>query len=103
MRQVNISTLKNNLSAILATLEHEGSVVVTDRDRPVAELRRIPVETEPVEAKLAELERAGIIRRPARRWTPDSLKEFLDTHQPARPLLPVDMVQGMVEEREAGW
>jgi|GEM_PF-3989471 len=65
MRRVNVSTLKNNLSKILASLEKEGPVLVMDRTKPVGELRVPPPpsrESE-FEAKLEEMERKGLVRR----------------------------------------
>ena len=100
MRRVNISTLKNNLSAILATLETEGAVTVTDRDRPVAELRPLPPSLD--ENHWDRLEREGIIRRPAKRWTPEEVQAFLKS-PPAQPSVPVDMVQAIIDERGEGW
>ncbi len=80
MRRVNISTLKNNLSAILATLETEGAVTITNRGRPVAELRPLPPTLG--EDHWNRLEREGIIRQPAKKWTPEEAQEFLRTHPP---------------------
>jgi len=44
MRQVKIAELKDNLSRYLRAVERGASVVVTDRDRPVARLVPVLVE-----------------------------------------------------------
>lgn len=65
MKSAKISELKNNLSKFLAYVRRGGTVRVFDRDRPVADL--VPCragENGPAaEAVLAELERAGVVRR----------------------------------------
>ncbi|MCX6590736.1 MAG: type II toxin-antitoxin system prevent-host-death family antitoxin [Acidobacteria bacterium] len=100
MRRVNISTLKNNLSAILATLEPEGPVMVTVRNRPVAELRPLPPLLD--EDHWARLEREGLIRRPAKRWTPEDVQEFLRMHPPVETVQPANVLQALLEERSEG-
>ena len=101
MRRVNISTLKNNLSAILATLESEGAITVTDRDRPVAELRPLPLLLD--EDHWARLEREGVIRRPAQKWTPEEVQEFLRMHPPVETVQSANVLQALLDERSEGW
>jgi antitoxin (DNA-binding transcriptional repressor) of toxin-antitoxin stability system len=66
MKQAKISDLKNNLSRYLAYVRRGGVVRVFDRDSPVAELvplgRREGAGTE-IDARLAGLERRGVVRR----------------------------------------
>ena len=65
MRSVKIGDAKNNLSRHLAYVRRGGRVRIFDRDTPVADL--VPVEqVDPSDADaqlLAELERAGLVRR----------------------------------------
>lgn len=56
-----MSELKNSLSAYLARVKAGESVLVLDRGIPVARLE--PARDVPDDARLARLERAGIVRR----------------------------------------
>lgn len=60
MHIATISETKNNLSALLDRVRAGESVVILDRDRPVA--RIVPVR-EADDAHLADLERRGLLRR----------------------------------------
>lgn len=62
MHAATISETKNNLSALLDRVRAGESVVILDRDRPVA--RIVPVR-EADDAHLADLERRGLLRRGA--------------------------------------
>lgn len=61
MRVATITQLKNGMSAIIDRVRAGESVLILDRDVPVARLE--PVPPAPDDARLARLERAGIIRR----------------------------------------
>lgn len=66
MKRATISETKNQLSALLDRVRHGESVLVTDRGRPVARLEPIAgADAGSDEARLARLERAGVIRRAA--------------------------------------
>lgn len=64
MKKASITETKNRLSALIDAVRHGESVLIMDRDKPVARLE--PVSTgnaaEP-EGYLAQLERNGIIRQ----------------------------------------
>ncbi len=97
MRQAKIANLKNNLSRYLDHVRRGGSVIVLDRDRPVARLVPLPLDgASGASDRLARLERHGLIRRGAgtRSATPK-------TRKPTR--LPGGVLRGLLEEREAGW
>ncbi|MBI4238678.1 MAG: type II toxin-antitoxin system prevent-host-death family antitoxin [Deltaproteobacteria bacterium] len=75
MSTINISSLKNQLSAVLRRVRRGEEVLVMDRDRPVARLSPARHHGVPGDdaAFLAELERRGVItpaarRRPTRQW-----------------------------------
>jgi prevent-host-death family protein len=61
-----ISQARNHLSELLASVKRGESVLILERDRPIA--RIVPVEPagRDDDERLAELERRGIIRRAAR-------------------------------------
>ncbi|MDQ2917172.1 MAG: type II toxin-antitoxin system prevent-host-death family antitoxin [Pseudomonadota bacterium] len=63
MKTATISHAKNHLSELLAGVKRGESVLILERDRPIARL--VPVERDDDE-RLADLERRGIIRRAAR-------------------------------------
>ena len=65
MRTVGLKILKNKLSEYIRMVEAGETVLVTDRDRVVAELRP-PHERGPLasDAQLAELVRRGVLAPP---------------------------------------
>jgi prevent-host-death family protein len=69
MNQINVSTLKNNLSAILRQVKKGETVIVIDRDQPVAKLSRITAEDTAADGDLLlkELHRKGLARPPKSR------------------------------------
>jgi prevent-host-death family protein len=66
MKTATISHAKNHLSELLAGVKRGESVLILERDRPIA--RIVPVEPSEREddERLADLERRGIIRRAAK-------------------------------------
>ncbi|MEX2647478.1 MAG: type II toxin-antitoxin system prevent-host-death family antitoxin [Alphaproteobacteria bacterium] len=65
MQRATISELKNRLSAYLRRVKAGETVVVFDRDRPVARLEPIGGPRE-VDERLARLEMSGLVNRPTR-------------------------------------
>src|SRR5258705_2819747 len=68
MKTATISETKNGLSALLDRVQHGESILITDRNRPVARLEPVVSagDAGPDEGRLARLERAGVIRRARR-------------------------------------
>lgn len=99
MKTVNISYLKNNLSAIIAKLRSSGRIVVMDRDTPVAYLisAKDAGSKREDDSRIGALERLGIVRRPPR----DADLKILDA-PPPRTETKVDAVKLLLEEREQG-
>jgi antitoxin (DNA-binding transcriptional repressor) of toxin-antitoxin stability system len=94
MEKATISELKNRLSAYLKKVRAGETVLILDRDTPVARLERILADENP-DDRLARLERSGLVRR-ARR--PLSLE---DLRAPA-PQAKQSVVDAMIEERRSG-
>jgi antitoxin (DNA-binding transcriptional repressor) of toxin-antitoxin stability system len=97
MKQAKIAILKNNLSRYLAHVRGGGSVLVLDRDRPVARLVPLPShDARGASERLARLERQGLIRR-----------GMIGRGARAAPRSPVRLpgggLRGLLEERERGW
>jgi len=66
MKTARIAELKNNLSRYLDHVRAGGTVMVLDRDAPVAQIVPLPqaaITSKGDEARLARLERRGLIRR----------------------------------------
>lgn len=74
MERATIAELKNHLSAYLRKVKAGETVVVLERDRPIARLERISGADDP-EGRLARLEAAGLIQRPVRPLRIEALRE----------------------------
>jgi antitoxin (DNA-binding transcriptional repressor) of toxin-antitoxin stability system len=98
MERAKIGELKNRLSAYLGHVKGGGTVVVLDRDRPVAQI--VPVtgrlENGRDRGRLERLERRGLIRRGS-----GKLPGWLGTRRP--PRLRGSVLRDLVRERESGW
>ena len=76
--RVSIGRLKARLSEYLNRVRAGEPVLVTDRGKPVARL--VPLEGEPaIEARVASLAQAGLVRRPETKLPDD----FLDMTRPS--------------------
>jgi antitoxin (DNA-binding transcriptional repressor) of toxin-antitoxin stability system len=94
MEKATISELKNHLSAYLKKVRAGHTVLVLDRDQPVARLER--VDSGPhADDRLARLERAGLLRR-ARSPLPIEM-----LRSPA-PKARTSVVQALLDERREG-
>ena len=104
MKKAKIAELRNGLSRYLDHVRAGGSVVVYDRDTPIAEI--VPLTRSKTrskkdldEARLPRLEAKGAIRR----GTGD-FAAWLKAHKPIKfPGGPAGVVQALLDERESGW
>jgi len=97
VKKAKIAHLKNNLSRYLEHVRGGGSVLVLDRDQPVARL--IPLSQSGAGGaadRLARLERQGLIRRGS-----GGRLAGLAMRKPAS--LPGGVLRGLLEERERSW
>ncbi|MCZ6868532.1 MAG: type II toxin-antitoxin system Phd/YefM family antitoxin [Gammaproteobacteria bacterium] len=62
MEKATISQVKNRLSAYLKKVRAGQTILILDRDEPIARLERVRAEEHP-DDRLARLERAGLVRR----------------------------------------
>jgi len=62
MQKVSISQLKNGLSAYLKKVRAGQSLLILDRNEPIAVLERVDFDELP-EGRLARLTQSGIVRR----------------------------------------
>ena len=100
MKSAKIAELKNNLSRYLDHVKAGGSVVVLERDRPVAQI--VPLSGRSGrraggdDARLARLERRGVIRRGT-----GGLPDWLGRRRP--PRLRGSVLKDLLAERGSGW
>jgi len=101
MKTVGIRELKNNLSRYLRTIQAGERVLITDRGRPVAELRSpepITHAEDPHMATYNRLMREGVIR-PGRGGDPFAKWPPMGTFN-----LPPGTAQRLIDEdRDEGW
>ncbi len=93
MKKAKIGELKNNLSRYLDYVRGGGSVLVLDRDQPVAQI--IPSRGAGRDERLARLERRGLIRRGAGglpRWLERKAAKVRGS-----------VLRDLLEERRSGW
>lgn len=98
MIETNISTLKNELSAILRKVRKGEEVIILDRNQPVAKISKLQEAPKPQndEALMAELERRGMIKRATKK--PVSL-EWLQKNM-VRLKSGASAVEALLKDRE---
>jgi prevent-host-death family protein len=79
---VGVAELRQNLSRYLRRVERGERLVVTDRNRPVAELGPLPATGSALDRLIAE----GRVSRPTRRGLPEALELDGDPHALSRAL-----------------
>lgn len=96
MEKVSVSKLKDQLSAYLKKVRDGQTVLVTDRNEPVA--RIVPVTKVATDAeRIARLVQLGIVAMP--KSPPLSIEEI----RRMRPLAPgARLLEALLEERESG-
>lgn len=96
MNTATISFTKNNLSALLDRVRHGETITILDRDKPVA--RIVPIERTSDtawEARLAELERRGVLRRGT-----GKVADWILREPPPKPSSGYSIVDEVLRERE---
>ena len=99
MKKAGIAALKNNLSRYLDQVSGGESILVMDRNRPVAQIVPLPSNGRGLvaeEDRLARLERKGLIRR----GSTGSLK-WLAKRRPVK--LKGSVLRDLLDERRSGW
>lgn len=66
MKMATISQAKNRLSELLAGVKRGETVLILERERPIARIVPVEPSERDDDERLADLERRGIIRRAAR-------------------------------------
>src|SRR5437899_12444264 len=98
MRTASITQAKNNLSRLIKQVRHGESVLILDRNIPVARLEPLaPGSNDADEAKLLDLERRGLLKRGTGKLSQDFWTRPL-------PKFKKSVVHALLEERrEARW
>jgi len=97
MKRARIAELKNNLSRYLDHVRAGGSVIVVDREQPVAQI--VPLRSprgRPVDDPLTRLERRGLVRRGT-----GGLPAGIGRRR--RPRLRGSVLKDLLQERARGW
>jgi antitoxin (DNA-binding transcriptional repressor) of toxin-antitoxin stability system len=99
VKSAKIADLKNNLSRYLEHVKAGGSVLVFERDQPVAQI--VPLygprsARAGRDVRLARLERRGVIRRGT-----GGLPDWLGRRRP--PRLRGSVLKDLLAERGSGW
>ena len=98
MEKTTISQLKARLSAYLKKVRAGQTILILDRDEPVARLERVGTgggEGSPGDDRLLRLERAGLVRRATRRLS-------LERVRAAAPRAGASVVDALLEDRRSG-
>ena len=101
MKSASVTETRNRLSAILDQVKEGETYLILEHGKPVARLEPVrEVEGKSAEeARLADLERRGIITRHGSGRIP---KELVDK-PPIKLPKGVSAVRAVLEEREEGW
>ena len=97
MTKASISEAKNRLSALIDLVRQGETVIITDRDQPVAQLAPLPVSALGENARLAGLERAGLVKRPRTTASKAAFRKL-----PPMPEAQADVLGALVAERADG-
>jgi prevent-host-death family protein len=94
MKIANIATAKNHFSRIIEQVKQGETIVITDRNRPVAQIRPLAAGEMPLEP----LHASGLLSPPQ---TTLNVAAFIAA---ARPLMPASssLRDAILEEREGG-
>ncbi len=94
METATISEIKNRLSAYLKMVRAGRTVLILDRNQPVARLERVEGTTRS-DDRFARLERTGQLRRPVARIPLEALRE-------TPPEAQRSVLEALLEERREG-
>jgi prevent-host-death family protein len=95
VKRATISETKNNLSALIRRVRNGETILILDRDTPVARLTPISLDETKDEELLARLEKDGVIRRGTGRYPKSILEE-----DPPRPRKGGSAVAALLKDRE---
>lgn len=94
MRTASISSAKNKLSSLIDLVRKGETVIITDRDQPVAQLAPLSADQLDDGSRLAELERSGLVRR-----SPATAQRGLLRKLPPMPEQDADLLTALLSDR----
>jgi prevent-host-death family protein len=104
MRSVNIAELKNRLSTYITYAKAGETIVIRDRNTPVAQIIPLAASSQPVPdvagdftEEERELAAAGILRLPEKPWNIEAFD-----HLPLANVEGDALTRALLEEREEG-
>jgi prevent-host-death family protein len=99
MKKAGIAELKNNLSRYLDHVKSGETVLVVDRNQPIAQiipLQKAARSAASVEGRVARLERKGLIRRGT-----GGAEKWLAKRRPLK--VRGSVLKDLLDERRSGW
>ena len=97
MKIASITQTKNQLSALLDAVKQGETVLIVDRDRPVARLEPIAAGPSDPEGGLARLERTGMVRR-----SKSATRNRLLLEPPPKAMKGASILDALLKERGEG-
>lgn len=94
MERATISQVKNHLSSYLKKVRAGQSILILDRNHPVARIEPVAIEDDP-EGRLASLARQGLVKLPTKPVPVEMLKS-------APPIRASGVLEALLEERRTG-
>jgi prevent-host-death family protein len=101
MRTVNVAELKNKLSAYLGYAKAGETVIVRDRNRPIAKL--VPFVAEGATEEELELVARGILKLPEKPMDWEAFDKLPIAVLSGAAAGTDAVTRGLLEEREEGW
>ncbi|TVR49023.1 MAG: type II toxin-antitoxin system prevent-host-death family antitoxin [Puniceicoccaceae bacterium] len=93
MKTASIATAKNQLSHLLQQVRRGETILITDRNRPVAQLQPVPNDA----SSLKEVQAAGLLAPPTGKSL--DVKAFLAQPRP-RPAAKGSLTSAVLQDRE---
>lgn len=94
MERATISQVKNHLSSYIRKVRAGQSILILDRDEPVARIEPIAIEDDP-EGRLVCMAREGLLKLPTQPVPIKMLKS-------ATPIRVTGVLEALLEERRTG-
>lgn len=98
VKKATISVAKNNLSRLIAAVKRGETVLIFDRDKPVARLEPVTLDPELGSSVLSDLVKRGLVAPPRH---PLDVAAFLARRTPVLSS-GASVVEALLEEREQG-
>lgn len=95
MKNARISELRDKLSEYLARVRKGETVIVYDRDTPIARIEPIATAPSDIPEWVLDAYRRGVA-------TPPRIRDGAHLPDPVKPRKPVGLVEALLEERRSG-